>query len=472
MPVRVYIPTPYRDATGGLAEVRAEGGRVSEVLSFLTERYPGLGEKVFVDGKIPEYLSIYVGADEIRDRDGLETPVGPDEELALIPAMAGGAGLLSEAQLDRYSRQVILPEVGVVGQRRLLDAKVVIVGTGGLGSPAAMYLAAAGVGTIGLVDGDRVEASNLHRQPIHGERDVGRPKTLSAARFIEDLNADVQVVRHDTWLTSENALEILAPYDVIVNGSDNFPARYLVNDAAYLLGKPLVDASILRFEGQATVFVPGEGCYRCLFPHPPAPGSVPSCAEGGVIGALAGQMGTLQAMEALKILLGIGKTLAGKLYVYDALSGRSRTLNWRRRTTCPLCGDHPSLTELIDYEAFCGIDGSRRGADLLSATEDGQIPSDEAARRLGTGDALFVDLRTEGEFCRGTIPGSVSLPFERLETELPNLAAGRPLVFFCEMGQKSKLATLAAAEMGLAALSLKGGLVSWRNAGLPLEAGK
>jgi len=264
-------------------------------------------------------------------------------------------------------------------------------------------------------------------------------------------------------------MEILSDYDIIVNGSDNFPARYLVNDAAYLLGKPLVDASILRFEGQATVFMPGQGCYRCLFPHPPAPGSVPSCAEGGVIGALAGQMGTLEAMEALKILLGIGETLQGRLYVYDALTGRSRLLRWSRRPDCALCGDHPTVTGLIDYESFCGVGPPRRGSELDLPTVEGAIGREGAARLLRAGDHLFVDVRTEADFRRGTIPGAVSLPLDDVEGGLAALQDGRTLVFFCEIGQKSRLAALAAEELGIHGVSLKGGLVGWRNARLPWE---
>ncbi len=238
--------------------------------------------------------------------------------------------LLTKEQMERYARQTILEEVGLQGQRKLLDSKVLIIGAGGLGSPVAIYLAAAGVGTLGIVDGDRVDLTNLHRQVMHFTHDIGRPKTQSARRTLEDLNPDLTVVPHQTVLTSENALEIIAEYDLVVNGSDNFPTRYLVNDACVMLNKPLVDASILKWEGQATVFLPVRGCYRCLFPTPPPPGTVPSCAEGGIVGALAGFMGTLQATEAIKILLGKGETLANRLVIYDALIGETRTLRWSR----------------------------------------------------------------------------------------------------------------------------------------------
>ncbi|MBX6378405.1 MAG: molybdopterin-synthase adenylyltransferase MoeB, partial [Clostridia bacterium] len=267
----------------------------------------------------------------------------------------GSGVLLTDDQLERYGRQLILDEVGVEGQKRLLEARVAVVGAGGLGSPVALYLAAAGVGTIGLIDGDCVDASNLHRQILHGYADVGRPKTLSGRERLEGQNPDVTVVEHREPLTAANALSVLAGYDLVVNGSDNFPTRYLVNDACVLLGKPLVDASILKWEGQATVFLPGQGCYRCLYPSPPPPGTVPSCAEGGIMGALAGHMGTLQALEALKVLLGAGEPLVSRLVLFDALRGRYRVLRFRRNPACPVCGDHPTITQLIDYEAFCGV---------------------------------------------------------------------------------------------------------------------
>jgi len=268
---------------------------------------------------------------------------------------AAGGGLLTQEQLTRYSRQIILSEVGIENQRKLLDSKVLVVGAGGLGSPSSIYLAAAGVGTIGIIDADRVDLSNLHRQVLHFNRDVNRPKTQSAKEHLEALNPDVRVIEHPVYLDSSNALEIIRDYDLVINGCDNFATRYLVNDACVLLKKPLIDASILRFEGQATVFLPGQGCYRCLYPEPPPPGMVPNCAQAGIIGALAGHMGTLQVIEAVKVLLGIGKPLASRMLLFDALSGEYRTVRWRRDPNCPVCGDHPTITELIDYEEFCGL---------------------------------------------------------------------------------------------------------------------
>jgi len=263
----------------------------------------------------------------------------------------------TEDQVRRYARHIILPGIGVDGQRKLMDAGVLVIGAGGLGSPAAMYLAAAGVGTIGLVDFDRVELSNLQRQLLHDTDDVGRPKVESARDRLASLNPNVDVVAHETLLSSENAFDVLRAYDVVVDGTDNFPVRYLVNDACQMLGKPLVYGSIYQWEGQASVFLPGPDtpCYRCLFPEPPPPGTVPSCAEGGVFGVLPGIVGSIQAVEAIKLVLGTGEALVGKLLLYDALRNEFTTVKLRWDPDCPVCGKHPTVTELIDYEAFCGL---------------------------------------------------------------------------------------------------------------------
>ncbi len=261
---------------------------------------------------------------------------------------------LTPYQVKRYSRHIIMPQVGSKGQRKLLDANVLIVGAGGLGSPIAIYLTLAGVGTIGIVDFDTVDVTNLQRQILHHNDDVGRPKVESATDTLKSYNPDVNVIVHEEPIVSENAMGIIAGYDVIVNGADNFPARYLVNDAAYLSNKPLVDGSILLFDGQATVYLPGQGCYRCLFPAPPPPGEVPSCAEAGVLGMLPGLVGTIQATETVKLIIGIGESLSGRLLLIDALDMEFRTVKMRRNPSCPLCGDNPTVTELIDYEAFCG----------------------------------------------------------------------------------------------------------------------
>ena len=257
-------------------------------------------------------------------------------------------------QIRRYQRQIIMPEVGSIGQRKLIDAKVVMIGAGGLGSPTAFYLAAAGIGTLGIVDFDVVDMSNLHRQILHGHSDIGRPKVESAADTLRDINPDVNIVAFNEPLSSENAERILGQFDIVVNGSDNFPTRYLVNDACYFLKKPLVDGSIFRFEGQATVYQPGSGCYRCVFPEPPPPGAVPSCADAGVLGVLPGIIGSIQAVETIKLILGQGTPLTNRMLIFDSLDMDFRQVKVRRDPNCPVCGDEPSITELIDYEAFCG----------------------------------------------------------------------------------------------------------------------
>ena len=269
--------------------------------------------------------------------------------------MATATQVLTPYQVERYSRHIIMPQVGSKGQRKLMESKVLIIGAGGLGSPVSIYLALAGIGTLGIVDFDVVDLSNLQRQILHRNDDIGRRKVESAQETLRAYNPEVDVIAHEQPLTSENAMGIIAEYDIVVNGADNFPARYLVNDAAYLNGKPLVDGSILLFDGQATVFLPGQGCYRCLFPEPPPPGEVPSCAEAGVLGMLPGMVGSIQAAETVKLILGVGNSLSGRLLLIDALDMEFRSVKLRRNPECPLCGDSPTVTELIDYEAFCGV---------------------------------------------------------------------------------------------------------------------
>jgi molybdopterin/thiamine biosynthesis adenylyltransferase/molybdopterin converting factor small subunit len=365
MPVTVYIPTPFRKLAGNQTYVRTEGDTAGQVLDTLCAEYPSLRHMIYDDNdQIPGHINIYVNNQEIHSLQGKDTPVKDGDEMAVIPAIAGGAddadddrlrvGALTPEQVDRYSRHIIMPQVGPVGQRKLMESKVLVVGAGGLGGPVALYLALAGVGTIGVVEFDTVDLSNLQRQVLHQNDDVGRPKAQSAKETIHAYNPDVNVVLHESPLTSDNAMEIIPQYDIIVNGADNFTTRYLVNDASYFAKKILIDGAILLFDGQATVYVPGEGCYRCLFPAPPPPGMVPSCAEAGVLGALTGIMGSIQATEAIKMILGIGEPLVSRLLMVDALSMEFRTVKLRRDPACPLCGDNPEIEGLIDYEGFCG----------------------------------------------------------------------------------------------------------------------
>ena len=356
MSVKVYIPTPFRKITGNRTFVDADGIDVNGVLRDLDQRFPGFGEMVF-DGEqeLLEHVNVYVNNHEITSLEGAQTPVADGDELAVIPALAGGAGAAMTAEMvERYSRHLIMDQVGPLGQRKLIDGKILAVGAGGLGSPVLVYLAAAGIGTIGIADFDVVDRSNLQRQIIHGTSDIGRMKVDSAKDRILDMNPNINVVTHTSPLTSDNAMEIIPEYDVIINGADNFATRYLVNDAAFLAEKILVDGSIFLFEGQVTTFFPGEGCYRCLYPSPPPPGMVPSCSEAGVLGVLPGTVGAIQATEAIKVLLEQGEPLKNRLLLYDALAMDFRTVKIRRDPGCPLCGDAPTVTELIDYEEFCG----------------------------------------------------------------------------------------------------------------------
>lgn len=354
MAVTVYIPTPFRKLANNQSYLKAEGGTVGEVLDSVGAQYPGLRHMIYNDAdEIPGHINIYINNTEVHTLQGKLTPVKDGDEMAVIPAIAGGAALTPE-QVDRYSRHIIMSQVGPAGQRKLMEAKVLVVGAGGLGGPAALYLALAGIGTIGIVEFDTVDLSNLQRQVLHQNADVGRPKTQSAKETLNAYNPDVNVILHETPITSENAMEIISQYDMVVNGADNFTTRYLVNDASYFAGKTLVDGSILLFDGQATVYKPGHGCYRCLFPAPPPPGAVPNCAEAGVLGSLTGIMGSIQATEVVKQILEIGEPLIGRLLLLDALAMEFRVVKLRQDPECPLCGENPTISGLIDYVEFCG----------------------------------------------------------------------------------------------------------------------
>jgi adenylyltransferase/sulfurtransferase len=371
---------------------------------------------------------------------------------------------LTPDDYERYSRHLILPEVGVDGQKKLKAASVLCVGTGGLGSPLALYLAAAGIGRIGLVDFDVVDRSNLQRQIIHGEEWVGKPKVQSAAARIKSINPYIQVDIHEVPLTSENALDIGKDYDLIIDGTDNFPTRYLVNDACVLLGKPNVYGSIFRFEGQATVFHYQDGpCYRCLYPEPPPPGLVPSCAEGGVLGILPGMIGVIQATEAVKIILGIGTTLKGRLMLYDSLKMQFRELKLRRNPECPVCGDHPTVTKLIDYQEFCGIPQAKAEEEAMAIPE---ITVKELAAKLDELGIVLIDVRNPNEFDIGRIPGSVLIPLSEIEdghgvAKVKELAEGKELYIHCKMGGRSAKALQVLAENGIHGTNVKGGINAW-----------
>ncbi|HTT68854.1 MAG TPA: molybdopterin-synthase adenylyltransferase MoeB [Gemmatimonadales bacterium] len=366
---------------------------------------------------------------------------------------------MSAEELQRYARHLILPEVGVEGQRRLKAARVLVVGAGGLGSPAALYLAAAGVGVLGLADFDSVEFSNLQRQILHGTSAVGTSKLASAARRLRDVNPGVELVLHEARLSSANALAVLGGYDVVLDGSDNFPTRYLVNDACALLGKPDVYGSIYRFDGQASVFWAARGpCYRCLYREPPPPELVPSCAEGGVLGVLPGIIGSLQALEALKLVLDIGETLVGRLALFDALRMRFRELALEKDPDCPLCGARPTIRELIDYEAFCGV-----GPAAASADDGLEVSARALKAELDAGrPVVLLDVREpfEWEICR--IPGSVLMPLREVPARLTELDPAATVVTVCHTGMRSLDAAQFLRSRGIAnARSLRGGVAGW-----------
>ncbi|HEY7924890.1 MAG TPA: molybdopterin-synthase adenylyltransferase MoeB [Vicinamibacteria bacterium] len=365
---------------------------------------------------------------------------------------------LSREEIARYSRHLIMPEVTIEGQRKLKRGSVLLVGAGGLGSPAALYLAAAGVGRLGILDFDVVDESNLQRQILHDTSWIGKPKLDSAKARLNGLNPHVLVETHPTALDSANALQIMAGYDVIVDGTDNFETRYLTNDACYLLKKPNVYGSIFRFEGQASVFWPDRGpCYRCLYPEPPPPGLVPSCAEGGVLGILPGVVGGIQATEALKILLGIGEPLVGRLLLYDALGMRFEELKLRRDPKCPLCGENPTIKELQDYAAFCGIG---RGEEAEAVEE---IAAAELKRRMDAGDPLeVIDVREPHEFAIAKIPGTRLIPLGSISEHLHELDTARTYVVHCKSGVRSAKAIGQLRRVGFKRLlNLKGGILAW-----------
>jgi len=381
--------------------------------------------------------------------------------LSTLPARAEQV-TLSPQEYARYSRHLIMPEVGLDGQKRLKAGRVLLIGAGGLGSPLGLYLAAAGIGRIGLVDFDVVDFSNLQRQVLHGTPDVGRLKLHSARDRLQAINPDIQLDLSETRLNRDNALKLFEPYDVIIDGTDNFATRYLVNDACVLLGKPNVYGSIFRFDGQASVFYPGEGpCYRCLYPEPPPPGEVPSCAEGGVLGILPGLIGCIQATECVKLLLGRGSPLVGRLLLYDALQMSFREFKVRRNPKCPMCGDRPTITALIDYEQFCGVRGQE--APAPAAAGNGDITVEELKQRLDKGEPVFIlDVRNPEEYQLCKIAGSTLLPLPVLADRFRELDPEREMVVHCKSGMRSQKAITFLRQQGFQNLrNLKGGILAW-----------
>ena len=462
MSSQIKIPSPLRRFTDGQSSVSVEGTTVSEVLQNIFNQYPEIrGHLLDENGAIRNFVNIYVNGIDVREQDNLGTPVSPGTDIRIIPAIAGGSeGLpeLEQGELSRYARHFSLPEFGIEGQQKLKAAKVLVVGTGGLGSPVLLYLTAAGIGTLGLVDFDVVYESNLQRQILFGVDVLGESKTQSARKRLSELNPNLNIDVYETRLTSENALEIIQDYDLVIDGTDNFQTRYLVNDACVLLGKPNVYGSIFRFEGQASVFnYDGGPCYRCLYPEPPPPGLVPSCAEGGVLGVLPGIIVCIQATEAVKIITGIGTTLKGRFLLYDALDMDFQEVSLRKNPKCPACGDQPTVTELIDYEQFCGINLPEPDHEW------GEITVTELNQRIQSGELPFIlDVREEHEVVVAKIEGTSHIPMNQVAARLDEIDQNGEIIVYCKTGGRSaKICTLLTNQNFQNVKNLQGGIRAW-----------
>ncbi len=470
---KVLIPTPLRQFTAKQDAVTVPGGTVGEVLQALTAEYPDLRKQIFTDeGKVRSFVNVYINDEDIRYLSKDATPAGEADTISLVPSIAGGSTVaappeaeLSNDEILRYSRHLIIPEVGIEGQKKLKAAKVLLVGAGGLGAPLGLYLSAAGIGRIGMVDFDVVDFTNLQRQVIHTTQDVGRKKLDSAAAKMQAINPNVEVVKHEVALSSENALDILKDYDMVVDGTDNFPTRYLVNDACVLLGKPNVYGSIFRFEGQSTIFAyEGGPCYRCLYPEPPPPGLVPSCAEGGVLGILPGTIGLIQATEAVKLILGIGEPLVGRLLLYDALAMRFRELRLRKNPECPVCGTHPTITKLIDYHQFCGVPQPSQAPPVQETKlNEGEIDVTEVKQKIDRGDNfVLIDVREPHEYKICNIPGAKLIPLGEFPKHVGEFDPEADIVIHCRSGMRSAKACAVLRNAGFKHVrNMAGGILAW-----------
>jgi adenylyltransferase/sulfurtransferase len=475
MAVTIVIPTALRQYASDNSEIEVEAKTAGEALASLTSTHSELRKHLYNDqDKLRSFVNVYLNEEDIRHLSGADTSVKDGDTLMIVPSIAGGSIMeeevatspaLSNDEIARYSRHLIMPEVGMAGQRKLKAASVLMIGTGGLGAPLGMYLAAVGVGRLGILDFDVVDESNLQRQIIHGTKDVGRPKIESARDRLHDINPHVQLDTYETRLTSENALSLFRDYDVIVDGTDNFPTRYLVNDACVLTGKPNVYGSIFRFEGQASVFWAEHGaCYRCLYPEPPPPGLVPSCAEGGVLGVLPGIVGAIQANEAIKIILGAEGILVNRLLLFDAWRMRFRELKLRRDPACPVCGERPTITELIDYEEFCGLKPQPAATHASEEQAIAEITAAELKGRLDRGeDVQIIDVREPNEYEIARIGSSKLIPLGQVVNRMGEIDESRETVVHCKGGVRSAKAIEALKRAGFSGrlINLKGGITAW-----------
>ena len=469
MPVKVLIPTPLRPYADHQDAVELEGANVGELLDNLASRYGELRKHLFDEaGQLRSFVNVYVNEDDIRSLSRTDTAVQETDVVSIVPSIAGGSPAVadevsfSHEEVQRYSRHLIMPEVGMEGQAKLKKASVLMVGAGGLGAPLGMYLAAAGIGRLGIVDFDVVDHSNLQRQVTFGTKDVGRKKLDAACERLSDINPHITIEPHDVRLSSTNALDLFRDYDIIVDGTDNFPTRYLVNDACVLLEKPNVYGSIFRFEGQVSVFDAKQGpCYRCLYPEPPPPGLVPSCAEGGVLGVLPGIVGSLQALEVIKLVLGAGDSMVGRLLVFDALAMRFRELRQRKDPECPLCSEKATIKGLVDYEEFCGIPDAQE-----AEKESNKVPAitvKELKRLMDENQDVFVlDVREPHEWDIAHLDGATMIPLGRLAHEVHRLDTADDIVVHCRSGARSAQATKFLREAGFGKVrNLTGGILAW-----------
>jgi len=467
MPVTILIPTPLRRFVGGSKSLEVIAETVQGALTTLSDRSPELRRHLFDDqGHLRSFVNVFLGNENIRDLapSGAAVAVQDGDVLTLLLAIAGGSPTtneLSTNELRRYSRHLIMPEVTLEGQKRLKRARVLCVGAGGLGSPLALYLAAAGVGRLGMVDFDVVDLTNIQRQILYSTADVGLRKLDAASERLRQLNPEIEIVPHPIRLSSANASELFRQYDIVADGTDNYPTRYLINDVCVLTGKPNVYASVFRFEGQVSVFCANGGpCYRCLFPEPPPIGLVPSCAEGGVLGVLPGIIGSLQALEVLKLILGIGEPAVGRLILFDALELKFRELPIRRSADCPACGKHPSILAPIDYESFCGTRGGEAPQDERGIPS---ISVEDFERRRKSGEEfLLLDVREPFEHAIVMIPGGIAFPLSELPARLHELDSARTYTLSCHHGARSRQAYYHLKLAGFEHLQiLSGGVNAW-----------
>ncbi|MCH9031521.1 MAG: molybdopterin-synthase adenylyltransferase MoeB [candidate division Zixibacteria bacterium] len=467
MGITIKIPSPLRRFTESQRSVEVDANNVGDALRELVSKHGELGVHLCAgDNQLRSFINIYVGGEDIRYREGLKTELTDGDEIMIIPSVAGGSGGgesisnngFSRDEYLRYSRHFTLPEIGLGGQRKLKEASVLIIGAGGLGSPISLYLAAAGVGRLGLVDFDRVELSNLQRQVIYTTDDIGESKLDATKKRLLAGNPNLEITTHEVPFTSTNALDIATDYDIIIDGTDNFPTRYLVNDVSAFLNKPNIYGSIFQFEGQLSIFNANSGpCYRCLYPEPPPPGLVPSCAEGGVLGVLPGIVGSLQATEAIKLITGVGDPMIGRLLIFDALAMTFTEVALRKNPDCPLCGKNPTITELIDYEGFCGVSSSAETVTVpeITVTEVNEILSN------GNG-AYLLDVREKWETEIAKIDRANLIPLGEIPDRAKELNPSSEIIVHCKSGVRSAKAVEYLIRQGFTNVkNMRGGILAW-----------